>query len=304
MNLLQGRISNRAYWDVRPRAGEFFSLDKLGGYYFDTRAKFPYPGPLQDGIPVVQYGEGRPYPNPVIVAQCGLGALDTLQAIQDESARTAACVYADWFIQSQTPDGAWIFHHDVRGYGLYGSWPSCLGQGQGISFLVRMYALSGKEAYLAASLRAAAVMKRSVTAGGVRLTLNDGSEWLEEYPSPKPSLVLNGHIYALLAFYDLWLATADSAWLREYELLTSSTAAQLRWYDDAGWSLYDRAGRALANVASSVYHSRHIVQLEVLQQISPKPDFQRYIERWRNASRVRSAQALAQKILYRAIYGW
>jgi heparosan-N-sulfate-glucuronate 5-epimerase len=269
-----------------------------------VRGKYPYPGPLHDGIPVVQYGAGMPYPNPCIVAQCGLGALETFRETQDESARVAARAYADWFVRTQTPDGAWLFHHDVRGYGLFGTWPSCIGQGQGISFLVRMYGLSRNEAYLAAALKAASVLKRPVAQGGTRLVLDDGSQWLEEYPSPKPSLVLNGHIYALLAYYDLWLATGDCDWLREYEILVASTVAQLPRYDNAGWSLYDRAGRALVHVASEVYHARHIVQLEVLDHLSHTPDLRRHVERWRNASRARATRALTQKILYRVIYGW
>jgi heparosan-N-sulfate-glucuronate 5-epimerase len=304
MNLLRGRLSNRGYWDQKPQRGSYFETGNISGYYFDLCQKYPYPGLVQDGIPVVQYGKGKPYANPVIVAQTGLGALELFRKTKDVSALSVARIYADWFVCNQNRDGVWIFQHDVKGYGLYGTWPSCLGQGQAISFLLRMYALSGDEPYYLSALKGAVVLQRPVAQGGTRLLLDDGSEWLEEYPGPKPSLVLNGHIYALLAFHDLWLVTKDSAWLREFEIMLASTIKALPKYDDGGWSLYDRAGRMLVHVASKVYHHRHIVQLEVLHGLSAHRDLLRFAERWRGVSLMRTIRALAQKVLYRTVYGW
>jgi hypothetical protein len=304
MSLLHGRFAHRKYWDQWPKIGPFFRPDALAGYYFDVRGKYPYIGETDNGIPVVCYGDGPCYPNPVIVAQCGLGALDTWRTSGDETALASARSYAAWFMDSQTADGAWLLHHDVRCYRITGTWSSCLGQGQGISFLVRMFALSENDRYLNSARKAASSLLRPVDAGGASLVLEDGRQWLEEYPSSKPSLVLNGHIYASLGLRDLWLATGDASYRDDADLFIASTADRLKKYDDAGWSLYDLADRGMANVASRVYHARHIVQLEVLSRISSRVEFSDYARRWRTAPNARVGRAVAQKVLYRMIYGW
>ena len=109
--------------------------------------------------------------------------------------------------------------------------------------------------------------------GGVQAPL-DGRAWPEEYPTDPPSYVLNGGIFALWGLYDVGAALGDDEIAREFEQGADTLAANLHRWDTGYWSRYDLFPHPVMNVASSFYHALHTSQLESMQVIAPRPEFE------------------------------
>ena len=110
--------------------------------------------------------------------------------------------------------------------------------------------------------------------GGVQATL-DGRRWPEEYPTEPPSYVLNGGIFALWGYYDVGRRAARRGGARARSSEGADTLARnLHRWDTGYWSRYDLFPHPVLNVASSFYHALHTSQLEAMNVIAPRPEFE------------------------------
>ena len=149
-----------------------------------------------------------------------------------------------------------------------------MAQGEGASLLTRLYLETGDERYADAARRAVAAMRCPAAEGGVQARL-DGAPWPEEYPTDPPSYVLNGGIFALWGLYDVGAALGDDeALAREFEQGADTLAGNLHRWDTGYWSRYDLFPHPVMNVASSFYHALHTSQLEAMNVIAPRPEFE------------------------------
>lgn len=279
--------------------GRHVGTADLRGYYVDFSEKadeaawppswFPWPG----------------YHRFMGVSQWGLGCYERYLAGEGEPWRTAAVAAGRFLVDEQLRDGplrgGWPEPFDYpHTFYVRGPWLSAMAQGQCASLLVRLAPSTGDEEFATAARAGLDPMRVPRAAGGVQAELG-GSPFPEEYPTDPPAFVLNGAIFALWGYYDVWKATGDETARAGFEEGVSALASNLDRWDTGYWSRYDLYPHPVVNVASGAYHSLHITQLRALGELVPSEEIARVLarfERYRRSRRCR-ARALAQKVLFR-----
>ncbi|VDD84189.1 unnamed protein product [Mesocestoides corti] len=175
---------------------------------------------------------------------------------------------ANWFVINQSRDGAWKIsakHTFTREIFLKPGWCSAMGQGQGISLLVRAFNVTGEIRFLKAASRALEPFTRPVQhsdACGVRAYFLGQSDlpWYEEYPAVPGVFVLNGFIFSLVGLFDLsqvTLGNADPTIVSNASHLfdegINTLVRVLPLYDSGTGSFYDLRHLNLAHS----YHASH-----------------------------------------------
>ena len=289
--------------DARPK--------ELGEYYMPFTAKADYAGAFDAaGIPLLDYrGKlGLQY-NPIAIAQYGLGNYNLFHRTQDPERRRKFLGVADWLAThlEQNPVGLWVWNHDFDWEyrtRLKAPWYSALAQGQGISLLVRAHRDTGELVYLDAAQRAFMAFLKDIDEGGVVYADDEGHTWFEEYIVSPPTHILNGFIWASWGVYDYFLVTGDPSAQKLFDQAVHTLMANLQHYDVGFWSLYEQSGTWLKMMASPFYHHLHVVQLEILYQLTGEDLFKKYAAKWNSYRRSRSKRtaALGYKVVFKLCY--
>jgi heparosan-N-sulfate-glucuronate 5-epimerase len=290
------------YWAIAGRSVDFAPqplgrhIDPagLGGYYCDLRHKSRH---TSDGIPVDSFGELDDWVIPV--AQAALGFWE--RRLEGEQVDRDFLRLAEWLLEHGEPDSGgvvWPIAVEVPKYGLGPGWVSAMGQGQAISVLLRAHSLTGRSAYLDTARAARAALFQPVAEGGTQSVIDDHPV-LEEYPTARPSAVLNGWIFALFGLHELGVVDDDVTARNLFERSADGLIALLPRYDYRWWSLYSlHDGRP--DLAKPFYQRLHPTLLEALSMIHPDPTLDAYAERWRaQYSRRGVARASLDKLLFR-----
>ncbi len=303
--------SQLTFWhetpEINPRAGS----EKVGEYYMIFREKADYPGPYDSqGIPMLDYrgALGLQY-NPIAIAQWGLAHYNRFAETDEETYRLNARRAADWLCQNleQNDRGLWVWNHhfdwEYRET-LKAPWYSGLAQGQGVSLLLRVYALTKDAAYAVAAERAFVPLTRLIAEGGVIFEDGDRNLWIEEYLVSPPTHVLNGFIWALWGVFDDWSARADSTARNIFDRGVTTLLRNLERYDRGYWSLYEQSGTRLKMLASPFYHRLHIVQLRVMSQLTGEGKFEEVAQRWEGYARepANRTRAWVEKSAFKLLY--
>lgn len=308
---LTQKKSHLTFWHEVPKVNANFQEDTLGEYYMPFTAKAGYSGQFDSaGIPLLDYHGriGLQY-NPIAIAQYGLGHFNLFCRNGKQEHRRKFISVADWLVAhlELNPSGLWVWNHyfdwEYRSP-LKAPWYSALAQGQGISLLVRAHADTDNDMYLNAAQRAFEAFLKPMDQGGVVHKDSDGNTWFEEYIVSPPTHILNGFIWASWGVYDYYLATGEPCAEKVFEKAIRTLAANIRHYDVGFWSLYELSGTRLKMVASTFYHSLHIVQLIILQLLTGEPVFRTYAELWDGyyKSRIKHTAAMAYKTLFKLCY--
>jgi heparosan-N-sulfate-glucuronate 5-epimerase len=231
------------------------------------------------GIPRVTYSRGRSARlNPVTIAQYGLQEFSYFVSRRGQSHLRNATRAAVWLVRNQDHRGRWLYRFDWR---LRGSrmtvrhpWASAMAQGQAMSLLTRMFRRTRDGRYLRAALRAQLPLRRAVDDGGL-VAIFRGRRVYEEYPTRRPSLVLNGFMFTLLGLHDLQSTYPTPRTQALLDEGLDSLAALLPLYDRRAGSLYDlghlTGARSRPRPAGARYHRKHIRLLAVLSEVSGRP---------------------------------
>jgi heparosan-N-sulfate-glucuronate 5-epimerase len=228
------------------------------------------------GIPRVTYAAGRPARvNPVTIAQYGLQEFSYFVSGGNGRHLRNAVRVAGWLVAHQDRRGRWLYRFDWRLYGsretLRQPWASAMAQGQAMSLLTRVFRRTRDARYLRAALRARLPLERAVRRGGLTATFR-GRRVYEEYPTARPSLVLNGFLFTLLGLHDLEATSPSRRTRRLLDQGLDSLAALLPLYDRPAGSLYDlghlTGARSQPRPAGVRYHRKHVRVLAVLSEVS------------------------------------
>jgi heparosan-N-sulfate-glucuronate 5-epimerase len=232
----------------------------------------------------------------------GLGCYERWLAGEGERWLAGAVAAADLIVERQAPGGGWAqalpYPHT---YFVQPPWLSGLAQGEGASLLVRVHHETGDDRYAEAALRALRPLGVPTAEGGASAQL-DGRPFPEEYPTEPPSFVLNGAIFALWGLRDAAVGLRDDEAARAFRDGVDALAANIGRWDTGRWSLYDLFPHRAANVASPAYHDLHVMQLEALDRLAPRPELRAAAERFASyrESAANRARAFAAKGLFRA----
>lgn len=295
----------RDYWHVREPMGRHIATDVLGGYHIDMREKArPYRGPSKDGFPLRNQNSEGLQLLPVTVTQMALGHYDCW--LEDQAADREDIIRrcADWLTEQHGPcagklDG-WSYGFDHGRLGIKAPFISAMGQGQGISLLVRAHKIVGDDRYLDMARTALEPFFHGLEEGGVTAHLPEGV-YFEEYPCRPYSHILNGHIFALWGVHDFGVYTEDTD-IRQLAQAGAETLAKLLpRYDVGYWSRYGLYPHPRPNVASPFYHELHIAQLRALHALYGNALFAEYADRWERqfASWPNFVRAVSAKVRFK-----
>jgi D-glucuronyl C5-epimerase C-terminus len=222
----------------------------------------------RDGIPY-KVVNGRNYYSPGNIAADGIRFVDSYvrtgnTAYLDRARVRAAKLRALGFVR----DGALFvpYGFDYPGERLEAPWVSAYSQGLALSLFVRLYRVTGEWAFVETA-RSVLLSFRQLGPGArpwIAYVANSDL-WLEEYPSSRPSHVLNGFNFALFGLYDYQRLTGDPG---AHQLLEAALATMRRravaYRVPGGLSFYDLVHRT----QWPNYHAIHIWQLHDLAAIS------------------------------------
>ena len=270
---------------------------------FTLKEENRYYSPKDDhGIPMRRYlSVGRQY-NPTRVAAYGLAHYNRYVESRSERELAVFLKTADWF--ANFPDAQWRYEFDWGA--LRAPWISAMAQGEGMSVLVRAWRVTQNELYLQRAMQAARVFQRHVNDGGVLSFLDDGTPFLEEYPTAKPAHVLNGFLYSLIGIIDMQhIANEMPVSVAFFNDLFSGLEKHITDWDLGYWSAYDLfAGRFdMRNPATANYHNLHITQLEFIEQWRSSEAIAATVNRWKRYKNrtVYRLRAMTGKILFRTM---
>lgn len=260
-----------------------------------------------EGIPMQLFGSESRY-NQIYIIQYGLILHDRIlrkEAEETEYDTLKKCV--DWLEKQLEPFGADSLiirnQFDYPRFGLKSGWVSAMYQGQLISLFLRYGQLAGEDdKYIKLCDQIANYFRYSYEDGGVARHDRHGNFWLEEYPSPDGSFVLNGFIYAYFGILDLY-----RVYHQQHEnldnlikLCQKTLLNSLSLYDSGYWSIYDQEH---AELASIYYHKNiHIPLMEILFEQTQEPIFKKYLKRWKRQLNV--SNIVWVKIMYRVRPRW
>ena len=275
--------------------GRHIEPEGIGGYCCDLRHKSQS---VVDGIPRDSFGELDDWVIPV--AQAALGFWE--RKLDGEPVDRQFLLLAEWLLEhgrGAAGELVWPVEIAVPKYGLGSGWVSAMGQGQAISVLLRAHRLSGEDRYLRAARAALPPLLRPVGRGGVQSVVA-GVPVLEEYPSARPSAVLNGWIFALFGLHELAVATGEKEARDLFERSAAGLVELLPRYDHGWWSLYSLYDHGRPDLAKPFYQRLHPVLLEALALIRPAAALEAYAERWRGQYTPPAlARASLEKLVFR-----
>jgi heparosan-N-sulfate-glucuronate 5-epimerase len=153
-------------------------------------------------------------------------------------------------------------------------WASGISQGIGISALVRGAELLNEDLLDLAEF-AANSMIATVDEEGFRYGKGSYEYWYEE--SCTNSHILNGHIYSILGFYDLYRLTKNETYKSYFDRGVKSIKENIKDFDLRVISKYDSHSKFPAN---NSYHHIHCVLFEVLYRLTKDEFFLFYKDKW------------------------
>lgn len=308
--LLNKKKSNLDFWHTGVKVNE--NIGRLENYYLDYKVKTGYSGPFDSrGVPMLNYfGKIGIQYNPDAVAQYALGYFEKYLRDNDNRNKEIFLRQADWFVKNikerDCGIGVWEYNFDFEYLKkIKKPWYTSLGQGHGISVLVRAHALTKEDAYLNMAKKAFLSFKYPTKVnGGVRYVDSDGCVWFEEVIMEPSTHILNGFIWALWGVYDYWLATKETTAIEMFNEGVLTLERNLSKYDNGFWSRYDLAKTNLPNIASLYYHNLHIAQLKVLYILTGKKFFKEYADRWEGykINRFNRVVAFLWKAAFKLLY--
>lgn len=235
----------------------------------------------EDGTLFYKYAEpiGRQR-NPVTTSQYALVCFDRWLTSKDESYLTKFLSQVRSLERMATRKGeAAYFHYtfDFPRYGLKQPWISGMAQGHVASVFLRAYAVSGEAKYLELSRRSLIPLLTPVSEGGVRAKTPEGYDWIEEYPSEKPSLVLNGFVYALMGVLEHQKVEPQFPDPAFTAGLVEALKRTMHHYEKDHWLLYDRATEVKV---SDNYMGNQILQMYQMYALTDDPWFRDKAREW------------------------
>ena len=278
-------ISGKSIYHVRQGVGKCFSTDCVEGYYNDLTAKVTMLPDLLGtrDLPQFTTERGEKVYFPVEVIQYGLGAYDQYLLTGDIAYRKKFIQSAEWALANQEASGAWNNFFFIYPQHPHGA----MVQGEGASLFLRAFGETEEQKYLSAAERALDFMLKPIADGGTTAYEAQGPV-LKEY-THLPA-VLNGWIYAWWGLYDYVKSTNDKTrYFCAMEQSCESLISSLPRFTRKFWSLYDTAG----HIASPHYQTIHIAQMQAMDQLTGREEFQRYAEFWTRCQENKLYKALA-----------
>lgn len=243
------------------------------------------------GIPQLKVGNNGQYGYqyyPITIGVYGLELISKYYTYKKDQDLNAFLNLVDFLVETQDENGGWANKFDYF-YGVKESgvckapWYSALAQGFCISNLCRAYVVAGEAKYLNTALKALKPFERDVLEGGVKRQVFGELTFYEEYPTEKPTHILNGFIFSLLGLYDLYDLSKNEDAYRLYKDGLKTLETLITAYDLGNISSYDLSHITIPGNPAKYhygYHLTHVKLLSALYDIEKNPLFKKVQDRW------------------------
>jgi heparosan-N-sulfate-glucuronate 5-epimerase len=274
-------------YEVTP-PGLFIEDNEVRGYFIDFRSKT-----------VSGFARSPDTQLPATIAQLALGWWERYLG-REPAARTQFHEACGFLRETAVREGdcALWFHSSINPkYEVKPPWISALAQGQAASVFVRSYHLAGSSED--AELAVAAVQPLLQRGCWSVVADTEYGPALEEAPSHRPSLILNGWIYALWGLRDVAVGLRH----READEMLGASSECLRRmlprYDVGWWTRYSLYPHLLPDLAKPFYHRLHVWQAEIMYRLTGEEEFGVAAARWLRYDRAaRWARLIPQKAAF------
>lgn len=270
--------------------------NKLGKYYFDFEEN---PGKLNklinqfdsDGIPInktyIDVNDKEFVYFPISIGQMGLAVFHSYLKSQSDFNRERFLKFPEWFYINADMDNKlgvrWLTDVALPQYKNPGPWQSAFSQSRGISILLRGYQLTNEIKYAQMAEEALKPFTLPVDEGGVT-SFTQWGPFYEEYTSTAPTLVLNGKIFALCGLQDFIRVFPENESAKKIFGDGIKTLINiLPEYDLGYWSRYNLCKAEWhpeIDPATVGYQLLHVVQLEMLSQLTGEAIFKKYADKF------------------------
>lgn len=258
------------YWHPKLPFRRVSNIDEYKKkYYLDFSAKGKeYPYVLENGIPLLPIN-GTDIKFSITIFNYGLGLIDNLET--DKSLKTNIISILEWALNNQNEIGEWQNMYEVPYFNLKYGWTSAMGQGLGISFLVRCYFL---KLYDNPNKILDKISKaKDALLQDKHITLINKSKILQEYENTDFS-VLNGAVFALYGLRDYDLINKTNL----FDQYSSDLSNVFSKYNFSFfWSKYSLSGI----ITSKFYHRLHIEMMGSLYFLTKNKVFIKYLKFWK-----------------------
>jgi heparosan-N-sulfate-glucuronate 5-epimerase len=221
-----------------------------------------------------------------LIALYALATASKYIKINSEKHKAEFLNIIDWILEKRFEvDGTicWKQNFDNASYGLKAPWSSCLIQGRMLSNLSRAYQFTNHPKYLDYAYKVFKFLLVDVSNGGLKACDSYGNLWFEEYPSKKPSFVLNGFIFTLFGLHDYYRVARKEEVNDCINECTKTVRNSLHLYDNGYWTIYDQYWKSLT---SFHYHMDiHLLQIKALYKMTNDPLFQKFYFQWKRYSK-------------------
>lgn len=203
----------------------------------------------------------------------------------DERFLTKAGEMSEALVQEEIveSDGAYFikygFDYSNSNWDLSAPWFSAMSQGVALSAHLRLWEFTNNQKHrdIADSIFQSFLNARmSNETPWVSAVDDSGYLWLEEYPQPELTHVLNGFVVALWGAYEYWLVTGDStAKTLICAVLTTLEEHAIEYRNPEQNSWYSLNSLTNTQPAADHYHLLHMFQLRKLAEFAHEPKFER-----------------------------
>ncbi|MDE3231541.1 MAG: hypothetical protein KGO05_16805, partial [Chloroflexota bacterium] len=227
---------------------------------------FPFGGLDEDGVLFNQRNGvfGAAY-QPTSIAQYALAQWNAHIASRNPAELESFLIQARWLLAHETRltngTSVWPIPYPVPAYGAARPWLSALTQGNVLSVLVRAYAATGEEGFLACAQRCARSFQYDILDGGVAAPVADGGIFFEEVATYPAGRILNGYILSVLGLFDYLRVAKDPEIQRLADWSVETLHELLPGYELGYWSSYDLIYN---RPAPRFYHLLHVSLLRAL----------------------------------------
>lgn len=222
------------------------------------------------------------YNNPLFTAYHALVLFNHYITDQDEASLSTFWHHVD-FLESlghwQETSFLLSIPFDYPFFKLKAPWLSGLAQATAASVFYRAYLQSKNEKYLKYQAGAIVPTHTDMQGGGVMIEIDSETVWIEEYPSPTPSMVLNGFIFTIIATLELAHFLKSTTHLNTANKLLKSLIYHLHQFD---YDPYWRYGQLHKQFSNLEYQGLYVHQFLHLYQLTKLPIFQSIALRMNN----------------------
>ena len=309
--VLKGK-NNLSFWHGEPEVNKSANYNELNQYYMEFRYKAEYKGNYDEsGIPQLNYeGDIGVQYNPIAISQWSLGNYNLWVKNNSKEHYNKFLKGADWLVDNLNLNNGkvYVWEHNfdwVYKENLIKPWYSGLAQGQGLSVLCRAYKSTRDDKYLDSIEKIYKSFLLDIKNGGVTFKDQKGDIWIEEYiMKNNPTHILNGFIWGLWGIYDYWLLTKNEDIKNKFDQYIKTLKNNLDKYDIGYWSLYELSELKIKMRSSIFYHKLHIIQLQILFEMTNEEKFKKISYKWSEYlnNRFNLVKAVFMKIIFKIFY--